>query len=79
MCQPKEVGGMSFRNLHAHNLALLAQQGWRLLWKPSSLLARIYSAKYYPDENFWSAMLTSFPSSCWRGILAAREVLQQGI
>lgn len=52
LCQPKEVGGMGFRDLYAHNLALLAKQGWRLLCNPSSLLARLYRAKYYPSGIF---------------------------
>ena len=44
LCKSKLKGGMSFRNLQAFNLAMLAMQGWRLLTKQDSLVARIYKA-----------------------------------
>lgn len=66
---------MGFRDLHAHNMALLAKQAWRLISEPHSLIAHIYQAKYFPSGDFWSGTLTSSPSSCWRGILEARGIL----
>ncbi|XP_040367476.1 uncharacterized protein LOC112178299 [Rosa chinensis] len=79
LCQPKEAGGMGFRDLYAHNLALLAQQGWRLVRNPGSLLARLYQAKYFPNGDFWSSGLSSSPSACWRGIHAAKHILRRGV
>ncbi|XP_024196088.1 uncharacterized protein LOC112199282 [Rosa chinensis] len=79
LCQPKEASGMSFRDLYAHNLALLAQQGWRLVRNPGSLLAQLYQAKYFPNGDFWSSELSSSPSACWRGIHAAKHILRRGV
>ncbi|XP_024200592.1 uncharacterized protein LOC112203927 [Rosa chinensis] len=79
LCQPKEASGMGFRDLYAHNLALLAQQGWRLVSNLGSLLARLYQAKYFPNGDFWSSGLSSSPSACWRGIHAAKHILRRGV
>lgn len=48
MCSLKEVGGMGFRIFCQFNVVLLAKQGWSLINNPSSLLARVFKAKYYP-------------------------------
>ncbi|KAK6143123.1 hypothetical protein DH2020_023471 [Rehmannia glutinosa] len=52
----KEQGGLGFRYLRAFNLALLAKQAWRLISHQSSLLSRIFWAKYYPSELFFKRM-----------------------
>lgn len=46
-CLSKAEGGMGFKNLHGHNLAMLAKQGWRLITNPNSLIARMYKAIYF--------------------------------
>lgn len=68
LCLTKAEGGMGFKNLHAYNLALLAKQGWRLVTKPDSLVARIFKARYYPNSSFWEADLCDSPSFSWRSI-----------
>ena len=56
---------------HRFNLALLAKQGWRLLSNPTSLVAKICKAWYYPDSSSLQARLKANPSYVWRSMLAA--------
>ncbi|KAL4388728.1 hypothetical protein GQ457_09G011270 [Hibiscus cannabinus] len=57
MCLPKNSGGMCFRDLSKFNIVLLAKQGWRLLYHPSSLLTRVLEARYFPRMDFMTANL----------------------
>ena len=78
LCTPKERGGMGFRDLKDFNLALLAKQGWRILKNQSSLIHRVFKAKYFAQCSFWEAQVGRRPSYAWRSIMAAREVLERG-
>jgi len=69
---------MGFRDLQAFNLAMLAKQGWRMLEEPSSLMARMYKAKYFPNGDVLGASIGSNPSYAWRSIHKSLEVLRQG-
>ena len=53
LCLPKSEGGLAFKNLHHHNVSLIAEQAWRLLSRPQSLVARIFEEKYFPLEECW--------------------------
>ncbi|XP_024155779.1 uncharacterized protein LOC112163738 [Rosa chinensis] len=79
MCVPKEAGGLGFKHLHAHNLAMLAKQGWRLLSNLDSLVARVFKAVYHPWGSFLDADMGDRPSYSWRSIMEARPVLQAGL
>ncbi|KAL5783292.1 hypothetical protein ACOSP7_008321 [Xanthoceras sorbifolium] len=79
MCQPKNEGGMGFREFQAFNKAMLAKQGWRILNDPSSLLSRVLKAKYFPKSNFLSSKLGWKPLFVWRSILWGREVIRKGV
>ena len=69
MCYLKSRGGgLGFRNLQAFNLAMLAKQAWRILTNPSSLIARVLKARYFPTGDILSATLGSSPSYSWRSI-----------
>ncbi|KAM5569502.1 hypothetical protein ABKV19_016829 [Rosa sericea] len=78
LCLTKHEGGMGFKNIYAYNLAMLAKQGWRIVTNPTSLIARLYKARYFPHNNFWQAELGDAPSFSWRSILAGRPVLKAG-
>lgn len=81
MAIPKKWGGMGFRALKEFNSALLCKQAWRLLTQPSSLVARILKAKYYPRCDFLRATLkpSSAPSFTWKSILSAQGLLTAGV
>ncbi|XP_058776514.1 uncharacterized protein LOC131650817 [Vicia villosa] len=75
---PKNEGGLGFRDLKSFNLAMVAKRGWNLLSKPHSLVARIYTARYFPRSSFFEANLGNNPSFVWRSIWQARRVLSLG-
>lgn len=60
------------------NVALLGKQGWRLLTKPDSLVARVYKARYYPHSTFMAAKIGGSPSFVWRSVLEAQNVIKAG-
>ncbi|XP_024155771.1 uncharacterized protein LOC112163728 [Rosa chinensis] len=76
LCNPKE-GGLGFRSLSIFNMAMLAKQAWRIITNPSSLVARLYKAKYYPDNSFWEATTHASPSYSWRSIFSTRDLLRE--
>jgi len=76
MTKPKFLGGLGFRDFELFNLALLAQQAWRILQEPSSLSARILKAIYFPDADFLGAALGPSPSRVWRALVDGKEVLE---
>ncbi|KAK6156676.1 hypothetical protein DH2020_010924 [Rehmannia glutinosa] len=74
----KSEGGIGFRNFKAFNLALLTKQAWRLISNPTSLLARVFKAKYHPNCSFLEAPMHHRPSWSWRSILDNRKILLSG-
>uniref|UniRef100_A0A803Q5E4 Reverse transcriptase zinc-binding domain-containing protein n=1 Tax=Cannabis sativa TaxID=3483 RepID=A0A803Q5E4_CANSA len=78
LCRHKHEGGISFRDLRDYNLAFLGKQGWRLLTNESSLVSRIYKARYYPNGSFFSATLGHNPSFIWRSLLEAKDLVLSG-
>jgi hypothetical protein len=75
----KAKGDLGFRDLGAFNKALLANQIWRLLQCPDSLVGKILQAKYFPSCSILEAQLGNRPSLVWRSLMAAQPVLQRGL
>jgi hypothetical protein len=78
MTCPKSVGGMGFRDLHTFNLAMIAKQGWNIMTKPHTLVAKLYKARYFPNSSLFNSKLGHSPSYAWRGIWKARQILMHG-
>ncbi|XP_024196657.1 uncharacterized protein LOC112199901 [Rosa chinensis] len=79
MCLPNEQGGMGFKHLHSHNLAMLSKQGWRILSNPNSVVAQVFKAVYYPNGSFLTADRSITHSYSWRSIMEARPILTAGL
>jgi hypothetical protein len=78
MAFPKPCGGMGFKDLHAFNLAMIAKQGWHIMTKPHTLVAKLYKARYFPNSSLFDFRLGHNPSYAWRGIWKARHILMNG-
>lgn len=75
MTQPKDMGGLGFRDIQTFNHALLAKIGWRLHTNPDCLLAKVLMGKYCHKTTFQKAQANSSISHGWRGILRGRDLL----
>uniref|UniRef100_A0A803Q372 Uncharacterized protein n=1 Tax=Cannabis sativa TaxID=3483 RepID=A0A803Q372_CANSA len=79
MCRHKVEGDLGFRSLRDFNLVFLGKQEWCLLTQPSSLVARIYKARYYSRGSFLTATVGEYPSFIWRSIMEAQPLVLSGI
>jgi ribonuclease HI len=78
LARPKEEGGLGFRDFHNFNMAMVAKQGWNFMHHPTSLVARLYKARYFPKTSFLDSNIGNNPSFAWRSIWRARHVLLLG-
>lgn len=42
---------------------------------PNSLVSRLFKACYFPRSDFWNAPAPIRPSSCWKSIIEAKDLL----
>ncbi|CAL5362034.1 unnamed protein product [Camellia sinensis] len=57
----------------------MLNEGWRLLQRPQSLVARVFKARYFPQTSFLNAVVGSNPSFTWRSIVGSRSLLNAGL
>ncbi|XP_073137676.1 uncharacterized protein [Henckelia pumila] len=75
----KTEGGLGFKKLHEHNLALLSKLGWKLLTDPTSLASWVLKARYYPVGDFLNVKIGANPSYIWRSIMQSQHIVRQGV
>lgn len=71
-------GGLAFQNLYGYNIALMANHVWKFIYRPASLVSRIYKSKYFPHSDVLSAKASPGSSFIWQGIMAARDAVLPG-
>ena len=79
LCEPKMHGDLAFKNLHNHNLALVAKHAWRLLSRSQSLTARIFKAKYYPTRRLIDVKIGANTSYIWQSIHGTLCLINEGL
>ena len=67
------------RDINNFNDALLAKISWRLLTKPSCLLAKLLLGKYFKSESFLNCKAPSSSSHGWRGVCIGRDLLKTSL
>ncbi|XP_057441795.1 uncharacterized mitochondrial protein AtMg00310-like [Lotus japonicus] len=78
VCQPKQVGGLGFRDFKSFNLALVSKNWWRIHNYPDSLLGRVFEAVYFSSGSMESAKRGYRPSYAWSSILKTLSMIQKG-
>lgn len=74
---PRFKGGLNFRNIRDFNLALISKQFWRLMQNPTSLVARVYKAKYHPNCSLLEAKKGGNPSFIWSSLMESQEIIHR--
>jgi hypothetical protein len=59
-------------------MAMVAKQGWNFIHNSTSLVGRLYKARYFPRNTFLESCVGNNPSFAWRSIWRARQVLSNG-
>lgn len=65
---PKSEGGLGFRNFVEYNQTLLANQAWKILKNPTSLLPHFLQARYFINSSILEAKDRNGPSLTCRSI-----------
>ena len=79
MTDIKSEGGLGFRDLQDFNMALLGKQLWRIQTRPDLLMSRIMKARYFLGKSIWEAQQRGKDSWCWKSLLSAKGLLEEGI
>lgn len=74
----KRNDGLGFRDLYGFNIALLGKHCWHFMNNPTSLVSRLFKAKYFPTTHVLKAAKGHGASFIWTGVWKAKEELIKG-
>ena len=74
ICQAKSDEGVGIRNMKTMNRAMLGKQAWKMITKPSSILATTLLPKFYNKETFVKVKPKECDSWIWKSLLPGRDV-----
>ncbi|XP_021624968.1 uncharacterized protein LOC110624155 [Manihot esculenta] len=57
---------------------MLGKQGWHIINRPQSLVARVLKARYFSTQSFFETPLGSNPNFLWRSIWKTRGLIRAG-
>lgn len=69
---------MGFKDLHFANLALLTEQGWRLITHPYTLWVRLMKSIHFPNQHFLRVTKKQSSSWGWKSLLHGRNTILNG-
>ena len=78
LCSSKSIGGIRYQDFQKFNNALLAKQVWHLIHQRDTLLFKVFSAKYFPNDSILDAPIHPKCSYAWKSILQARDTINKG-
>ena len=78
LCQPKNEGGMVFKELSKFKDSLLAKQIWRFENNEECLFHRVFKAKFFPHCSVLDCEVSNKGSFTWKSIIQAKHVIDLG-
>ncbi|XP_026384999.1 uncharacterized protein LOC113280607 [Papaver somniferum] len=79
LCNPKNKGGLGFRNAHTLNLAMITKLSWRMLTEPNALWVTQLKPRYFRNSSTFKAKILSTSSWIWKCISKGIHLIEQYI
>jgi len=74
----KFFGGMGFKEITYFNVAMLGKHGWKFQTNTTSLVTRLFKARYFFNNDFIGSRLGSNQSYEWKRILTVKNSCEKG-
>lgn len=78
ICQSKDNGGLSIRDLEAVNRSLIIHAAYNIANNKNPFLSSVLS-KYYPNSSFWTASSSGTRSIFWSSLMQVKVELHNNI